>query len=377
VADNPTANATDSREIVEPDVAGSPTRTPKSPKRTRRSPKQAPDKFVARAKRWYSGATDTETRRLAKMDSRLHELAKIIGRDADRADELIELERISAGRNRLLDDIWRRTARPQSERLVSRVLPTQCLFSPEELCEAKDRRVEEIEALHFELACGVTMGFAPVVAGQEQLHPRYWEVSQRVADETALYLDLGRLSHALDRHSALPAAETWLRDARTPSPLRSHERVRSVLASLCGEDFSLDHAIDASADDWKRLRTLQRAWTVNSLVLNTLEDAPERADQVRPSDLIRAANGGVAAWERLRVACQGEAEDERAPSPRVPTRLSHKRRWQAIWLKVKPQVGQMNYAAMADWVNKTTILKVSPDVLAEIIRAGDAGLLGR
>jgi hypothetical protein len=65
-----------------------------------------------------------------------------------------------------------------------------------------------------------------------------------------------------------------------------------------------------------------------------------------------------------------------SPNPRVPTRGKDRVRWKAIWTKVRPERARnKSYQEMANWVSKDPNLKVSPDVLADIIRAGESGRL--
>jgi len=78
----------------------------------------------------------------------------------------------------------------------------------------------------------------------------------------------------------------------------------------------------------------------------------------------------------------GEREvKESAPrkQPRVPTRQRDFARWCACWRKIKPKwrLGK-NYYEIREWLNaQDSDLEFSEDVLAEIIKAGEAGLLER
>lgn len=67
-----------------------------------------------------------------------------------------------------------------------------------------------------------------------------------------------------------------------------------------------------------------------------------------------------------------------APQPRVPGRGKDRRRWVATWRAIRPQVERGKaYNEIATWLRKThpADLACSADILADIIRAGEAGLL--
>jgi hypothetical protein len=83
-----------------------------------------------------------------------------------------------------------------------------------------------------------------------------------------------------------------------------------MIVSLCAEHFAPERAIRAEGDTWTDLGPMERAWTVNNLVLDMLEAIRERAGRVRFGDLINAANRDVAAWGRLRAACLQDADDD-------------------------------------------------------------------
>ena len=62
----------------------------------------------------------------------------------------------------------------------------------------------------------------------------------------------------------------------------------------------------------------------------------------------------------------------------VPKRPKDLTRWRAIWQKVKGEYrkGELSYAEMATWVKRLhPALDPSPDLIGNICRAGDAGLL--
>lgn len=63
--------------------------------------------------------------------------------------------------------------------------------------------------------------------------------------------------------------------------------------------------------------------------------------------------------------------------PRVPKRGAPLRRWRATWLAIGPLLKKATpYAKICDWLQKMhPELACSPDILADIIRAGEAGLL--
>ena len=65
-----------------------------------------------------------------------------------------------------------------------------------------------------------------------------------------------------------------------------------------------------------------------------------------------------------------------AVRPRMPTRPADVRKWRAIWWKVKPELRRgKRYTELADLFNTDDTLSPSPDLVADVIRAGEAGLL--
>ena len=64
-------------------------------------------------------------------------------------------------------------------------------------------------------------------------------------------------------------------------------------------------------------------------------------------------------------------------TPRVPSRAADLRKWGATWSLVRGQVRNgSSYEAMAAWLARLhRDLAYSPQVLADIVRAGQAGLL--
>lgn len=76
------------------------------------------------------------------------------------------------------------------------------------------------------------------------------------------------------------------------------------------------------------------------------------------------------------LPADGEDTPQLAVAPYVPKKPAVRRRWRATWLKVRPESERgKSYVEMAEWVSRDPNLKVSPDILAKIIRAGEAGLL--
>lgn len=74
---------------------------------------------------------------------------------------------------------------------------------------------------------------------------------------------------------------------------------------------------------------------------------------------------------------QSESPQE---TPRVPRRPADRRRWKAIWRKVKGEAEKgKSVKAIADWLKTSAVanpnLPCSADTLSDIIRAGEAGLL--
>lgn len=75
------------------------------------------------------------------------------------------------------------------------------------------------------------------------------------------------------------------------------------------------------------------------------------------------------------VASQAASEPREAP--RVPSRGADRRRWRATWRAIEKEVEKGRSTKwIAEWLAKTHGgLACSPDTLADIIRAGEAGLL--
>ncbi|HZU07164.1 MAG TPA: hypothetical protein VFB73_14455 [Chloroflexota bacterium] len=96
----------------------------------------------------------------------------------------------------------------------------------------------------------------------------------------------------------------------------------------------------------------------------------------------------TSAWDAVAEAAVGavpagasatavEERDAPAPRVRVPRRLRDRVRWQATWHVVKAQWRQgRRLTAIADWLARAhPELRCSADVLADIVRAGEAGVL--
>lgn len=85
-------------------------------------------------------------------------------------------------------------------------------------------------------------------------------------------------------------------------------------------------------------------------------------------------------FEESQEASERGAKDKRE-KPRVPKPGAHRRRWRAIWAQVQAQVEKGSpVKSMCDWLQKMYSetrpeLVCSEDTLADIIRAGKAGLL--
>jgi hypothetical protein len=126
--------------------------------------------------------------------------------------------------------------------------------------------------------------------------------------------------------------------------------------------------IQAEADElYERRRrhfsALVDGWFEQMHLLGVLKLQPEEAAAPVPS-------GAQAETQMDRDALEEE-------KPRVPSRPKDRQRWQAIWLKVQAQWRQgKRYEQMSQWLNKMhPELNCSPDILADIIRAGEAGRL--
>jgi len=63
--------------------------------------------------------------------------------------------------------------------------------------------------------------------------------------------------------------------------------------------------------------------------------------------------------------------------PRVPTRPADRRRWKATWKHIKGLVKQgKSYVEISKWLtDRHKELACSPDIVADIVRAGEAGVL--
>lgn len=75
---------------------------------------------------------------------------------------------------------------------------------------------------------------------------------------------------------------------------------------------------------------------------------------------------------------RAEKESASQHTPRVPKYAKVKRRWVATWKLVKPRIGSGDWSTIQtiDWLERShPRLKVSEEILSDIIRAGEFGLL--
>jgi len=104
----------------------------------------------------------------------------------------------------------------------------------------------------------------------------------------------------------------------------------------------------------------------------------QRALQAKDNELVIRALTGLAGEElELKAEPQADSGKVDKEGPRVPSRPKDFKTWQVIWQKVKGQWDQgKNYQEMSEWLFKMhPQLACSPDILADIIRAGEAGRL--
>jgi hypothetical protein len=137
--------------------------------------------------------------------------------------------------------------------------------------------------------------------------------SESLLDEALLRLRIESINQRLDQYSALPPPGPALDNSELPRPLRSLREVYAAVTAACGDDFSLDRALLASGDEWSAMTTIQRAWTVNNLVIDMFETEPkliQLVDRVLLHEAVAAVNKDAQGWERLRASCLSNDERE-------------------------------------------------------------------
>lgn len=94
-------------------------------------------------------------------------------------------------------------------------------------------------------------------------------------------------------------------------------------------------------------------------------------------NLLRSMADTWPATEDAAQPAQAERSEDTAKKPRVPGRQADLNKWRACWRKIKPEWRRGKaYFEIREWLDaQDTRLAYSEDVLAEIIAAGEAGLL--
>ena len=128
-------------------------------------------------------------------------------------------------------------------------------------------------------------------------------LTQLLVDQALIRVDIERVNRQLDEYSARRPPEHGLEDLQLWGAIRSDPSIRRIILTACDDDFSLERAVTADRDCWLALSPLERAWTVNNIILDMLQGAPDLVDSVKSYDMADAVNGNVAAWESLHAAC--------------------------------------------------------------------------
>ena len=207
------------------------------------------------------------------------------------------------------------TREETSEPIVLREHPGQLHFaSAAEFQTAKDQFLNRLADLRWKITLGIkTMAVSS-------------EIPQLLTDDTVLRVYVESVDQQLHKHRPRLTRDPRVRDICEPILLRDStmtppDRQRAVQEGTRRERPAWDNQVPAAsllglpespsrptAETWRSLTTIRRAWELHHLIADFREAEPVRIDEVRPTDIVNAVNGDVGAWERLStVARMGQA----------------------------------------------------------------------